>query len=233
MHQSLSGMVLIAALGVLVGCQSEPPETAQPAGEYGGYDYGDYYTDGEIAFLDQAQSNSAFDEGLSDIAFTTLDGQTTTLREHVGDHNAVLVVTRGNTSPICPYCSTQTSQYIRDYAEFQKRGTEVLLAYPVEAMEDRVKLDEFLADVRSRLQDPARSVPFPVLLDVELTAVDRLGIRRDLSKPATYIVDQDGHVRYAYVGSHWGDRPSVKAVLAELDKLPASPEKQAASAGDD
>jgi peroxiredoxin len=62
-------------------------------------------------------------------------------------------------------------------------------------------------------------VPFPVLLDVQLQAVDQLGIRKDLSKPATYIVDRTGEVRYAYVGNHLADRPSVQAVLQQLDQF--------------
>jgi hypothetical protein len=57
-----------------------------------------------------------------------------------------------------------------------------------------------------------------VLLDVELKGVDQLGIRKDLSKPATYIVDPAGNLRYAYVGEHIADRPSVAALLAEVGK---------------
>jgi peroxiredoxin len=57
------------------------------------------------------------------------------------------------------------------------------------------------------------------VLDVELKAVDQLGIRKDLSKPATYVIDKEGKLRYAYVGKTLADRPSVKAILAELDQI--------------
>lgn len=60
---------------------------------------------------------------------------------------------------------------------------------------------------------------FPVVLDVELKAVDRLGIRKDLSKPATYIIDRDGRVRFAYVGANIADRPGVDAIVAQLDQI--------------
>jgi peroxiredoxin len=60
---------------------------------------------------------------------------------------------------------------------------------------------------------------FPVVLDRNLAAVDRLGIRGAKAKPSTYILDRQGRVVYAYVGSGQADRPSVKAVLDQLDKL--------------
>jgi peroxiredoxin len=216
--------MLLAAVA-LCGCTGE--KKADPGYGYS-YDYG--YGQGEINFLDEAKANAQPDDGLTDVAFTGLDGKETRVRDFIGERDVVLVVTRGNTDPICPYCSTQTAHYIRDYDQFQQRGAEVLLVYPITEGKDREKLDGFLQDVRTRLGDASRQVPFPVLFDVELTAVDRLGIRKDLSKPATYIVDKTGTVRYAYVGAHWADRPSTAAVLAELDRT--TTDKQPVSADD-
>ena len=54
------------------------------------------------------------------------------------------------------------------------------------------------------------------MLDVELKAVDHLGIRKDLSKPATYILDKQGQTRFAYVGATLADRPSVQSMLEQL-----------------
>ena len=219
-RSAFSALQAICLCGLLSSCGQEAPAPA-PAG-YGGYGYGDPYGygTGEITFLDQAPANAAPETGFSELTFTSAEGVKSQLREHVGERAAVIVVTRGNTNPICPYCSTQTANYIRDYEEFRRRGAEVLLVYPIASFGDRDRLTAFLSDARTRLGDANRPVPFPVLFDVELAAVTQLGIRQDLSKPATYIVDRDGTVRYAYVGAHWGDRPSVKAVLAELDKLP-------------
>ena len=59
------------------------------------------------------------------------------------------------------------------------------------------------------------------MLDVELRAVDQLGIRADLSKPATYIVDKQGQVRFAYVGATIADRPSVQSMLEQLAAINA------------
>ena len=54
-------------------------------------------------------------------------------------------------------------------------------------------------------------------------AVELLGIRKDLSKPATYILDGEGRVRFAYVGNSLADRPSVKALLETAAAWSLSP----------
>lgn len=202
---------------LLTGCGREGPTPAPAAAPYDSYgDYG--YGTAEIKFLDAAPSNATTEVSLFDLSLTDMEGQAKQVRSLAGKHGAVVVVTRGNTNPICPYCSTQTAHYIRDYAEFQRRGVEVVVVYPIEGQADPMKLNGFLTNARQRIGDPQRPVPFPVLFDVDLSVVDQLGIRLDLSKPATYIVDAEGQVQYAYVGSHWGDRPAVAAVLAELDR---------------
>jgi peroxiredoxin len=181
--------------------------------------YSGYYTPGEIKFLDGVQSNAELDQGVAALGFINVDGQPVSLPELTRLKPVVLVITRGNTTPICPYCSTQTARLIADYSQFVQRGVEVVVVYPVAAATDVQQLDAFLANVRTLLGDPNRQVPFPVWFDIELKAVDQLGIRKDLSKPATYIIDHAGQVRFAYVGAHLADRPSNQALLAQIDQL--------------
>jgi len=212
--RTLIPLLLVLLVG---GCGREghpPPPSTDGYGGYGDYGYG-----GEIEFLEAAPANVTDVVGLFDLTLTNIAGESERVRELAGPNGAVVVVTRGNTNPICPYCSTQTSQYIRDYDQFLQRGVEVILVYPIEARADNSRLTAFLNDARGRLDDKQRPVPFPVLFDVELTAVDQLGIRQDLSKPATYIADSSGDVRYAYVGAHLADRPAVSAVIKTLDEL--------------
>ena len=64
-------------------------------------------------------------------------------------------------------------------------------------------------------------VPFVMLLDTDLNAVKTLGIEGDLAKPSTYILDKKGNAVFAFVGETTTDRPSVQALLAQLDKLNA------------
>jgi peroxiredoxin len=211
----------------LWGCGSaalEAPGTSAPAesasgGSSGYYDYYGSYGTAEITFLDDVQSNVTAGDEVGGLSFVDVDGKTTRLRDFVGSKSVVLVITRGNTNPICPYCTTQTSRLIANYAKFSERNAEVIVVYPIERPQDETRLADFLRATRDKLDDPEQPVPFPILLDVELVAVDRLGIRKDLSKPATYILDPRGKIRFAYVGADLADRPSVAAMLEQLDLI--------------
>ncbi|WP_197444065.1 peroxiredoxin family protein [Maioricimonas rarisocia] len=224
--------VLTALMLCAGGCSGEDPAPAPPAttdsdpanaaGDGNGYGYGgygSYYGAGEIKFLDEATTNASPQAELSELVFVDVDGNEQSVSKLAGDKHLVLVITRGNTTPICPYCSTQVARLIGRYDEIAKRDAEVVAVYPIETGEDGAKLDAFLENSRNRLDDPGLPIPFPVVLDVELQAVDRLGIRKDLSKPATYIVDKEGRVRFAYVGANIADRPGVDAILAQLDQI--------------
>ncbi len=210
---------MILLLGVATGCGDPTP--ADPYANTGADSapYGSYYGSGEITFVDDASSNSSLNAGLTSLSFIASTGEERMIRDLAPGRTLVVVVTRGNTVPICPYCSTQTAQLISNYEKFQALEAEVAVVYPIETGSDSERLNSFLDEVRTKLDDATSPVPFPVLLDVELKGVDQLGIRKDLSKPATYIVDSVGNVQYAYVGEHIGDRPSIQTMLTEVEKL--------------
>ena len=62
-------------------------------------------------------------------------------------------------------------------------------------------------------------MPYPVCLDQDCSTCSQLGIRGDLAKPSTFILNAKGEVVYAYVGRNTSDRPSIRGTLAELDRL--------------
>jgi peroxiredoxin len=132
--------------------------------------------------------------------------------------SVVLVVVRGMPeSPggvFCPYCLAQAGSLAAKYDEFKSRGAEVLLVFPGPGD----KAAEFAKQVQSQA-DGGKAMPYPVCVDKDCSACDRLGIRGDLAKPSTFILDPSGEVVYAYVGKSTSDRPSVKALLAELDRM--------------
>ena len=174
----------------------------------------------DIVFLDDVEAHDAPPTSLTELTFVDPAEGQVTLGQLQGDRNLVVVVTRGNTGAVCPYCSTQTSRLIANYGEFVERDTEVVVIYPIEQEEDASMLKPFLEVTRQHLGSASTDVPFPLVLDVGLQAVDELGLRDFLSKPATYILDRSGQVRFAYVGSNLADRPSVKALLEQVDALP-------------
>lgn len=204
---------------------STPPSTATNSYGYGGYGgYGDYgYVDpAKIEFKDQVTNQPAPMISLLDLVLTTVEGEPRTLRELQSDQNLIVVVTRGYSGAICPYCSTQTSRLIANFKEIQARHATVVVIHPLQHEGDRPRAPEFLARVNEINAAPKETAtPFPFVLDIGLKAVDALAIRKDLSKPATYILDQAGTVRFAYVGETLADRPSIKALLQQLDAINA------------
>ncbi|MBX3437154.1 MAG: peroxiredoxin family protein [Planctomycetaceae bacterium] len=202
--------------------QTQEAEKSPATSGYGDY-YGGYYGAGPITFADDVATNVSVGDEITRLTFTDIDGKETALSDYIGKKAVVLVITRGNTNPICPYCTTQTSRLIANYPKFADRNAEVLVVYPIEHSGDQSRLTAFIDASRKLLENPNQPVPFPILLDVELKAVDRLGIRKDLSKPATYIIDPEGHVRFAYVGADINDRPSIDAMLKQLDADGTSP----------
>jgi peroxiredoxin len=146
------------------------------------------------------------------------DGEKIELAEYMGEQNLVLIFSRGYFGSICPFCSTQMHALAEAYNEFDKRGARVAVVFPVSQPTDRERWKELEASILEQL--PAgSSVPFPILIDVELNAVDQLGIREELSKPSTFIIDQSKNLRYKYIGSDPADRPDVKTILKQLDGL--------------
>lgn len=181
----------------------------------------------DIKFRDEVSSgNTSVTSGQLELAFVDSQGRPVDLKQYRGKKNVVLVVTRGFNGYICPYCTAQTSRLIRNYDEFRKRDAEVLVVYPGPSQ----GVPEFVRAVQAQA---GAAIPFPLLLDEESRAVDQLQIRADLAKPSTYVLDRQGQVRFAYVGTTVVDRPSVKAVLKQLDALAADrpPAEESAESG--
>lgn len=211
--------VVILLLTLQLGCDS--PATNN---NYGG---------GEIGpFKDDAAANTdvATLEDFAGLQFVDLQGQPTDLAKYRGEKNVVLVITRGLTSTldpnakgqaggICLFCAAQTSRIAANYAEFTKRNAEVVIVFPVVKASHQSRVVDFQAAVKSADSGKTKEFPMPLVFDPELKVVDKLGIRKDLSKPATYILDPKGQVQYAYVGATLADRPSVKAMLDQLDEM--------------
>ena len=216
---------VLVAWAICSGCNSQAPPVPA-ANQYALPPSNDPYRNpyntgsGGIEFKDSVASQAAPATDFASVPLSLKAGGTATLSELAAGRNLVVVFARGYSGSICPYCSSQTAGLISNYEELKSRNAEVVVIYPLEAEKDTPRRAEFMGKVNelnaaSRDQEP----PFPFVLDVGLKAVDVLGIRKDLSKPATFILDTEGAVRFAYVGESLADRPSVKAILSQLDQL--------------
>jgi peroxiredoxin len=222
---STSRLTPIFALGLLLlpACGSSDSTPSGRSMPYGGaYNYGSY-GNGDPAneqFKDDVQTNNTPKKPLQELSFVNLKGEEVPLKSYLGVKNLVLVVTRGQVGgTLCPYCSTQTSRLISNYKEITKRDAEVIVVFPVEWNSKAPQYDSFRQAAKEKIKTDPSAAPFPMLLDLELNAVKSLDIQKNLAKPATYILDKKGQVRFAYVGETLIDRPSMKAILKQLDEL--------------
>jgi peroxiredoxin len=198
---------LFALAAALLGCDKPAPEVPR-------IDYSHSAAYGAAEFKDDAPANAAPAD--FPLSFVDSEGRPIDLAQYRGKKRVVLVVLRGMPqSPggvFCPSCLAQAGSLMANRDEFARRSVEVLVLFPGPA--DRV--GEFVQTARLRTPgEPALS--FRLLLDEECQKCQQLGIRDNLARPATYVLDTKGRVTYAYVGETSTDRPSVTAVLAQLD----------------
>ncbi len=172
------------------------------------------------AFHDKDSNKSVKGDELP-LKFLDMDGKQVDIAAYRGKSNVVLVVVKGMPQfpggVFCPGCLAQVNALTANYADFKSRDAEILMVFP--GASD--KLPQFLSNAKVDGTNGNPKVPFSLLLDTDLKAVESLGIRGDLAKPSTYILDKKGNAVYAFVGETTTDRPSVKALLTQLDKLNA------------
>lgn len=208
------GACAIAA-ALCVGCSQE--EDFGSTNPYGDLD------PATLVFPDVEKSNVDPKEDLFSLPFVDHTGKPVELKKFLGVKNVCLVMMRGFPGFVCPGCTAQTSRLIRNEKEFQARECEVLIVFPgpKDHLVDFVQAAQSYAD--------GKKLPFPLLLDENFSAVDKLGIRGELAKPSTYILDKKGRIRFAYVGASLTDRPSLKAMLRELDDVVKTEKEEAAA----
>lgn len=165
----------------------------------------------DVIFKDSVESNIDAPAGLDGLVFLDTAGKRVALREYLGTKNVVLVFTEGFAGGmLCPFCKTQTSRLVANYDKFANLDTEILVVYPG----TRDHLDEFVAAATTSEKADVDRIPFPLVLDEELSAVGFFNIASNLAHPSTFIIDKNGDVRLAYVGADMSaDRPSINAML--------------------
>ncbi len=143
--------------------------------------------------------------------FVNSNGEIIHLRESLPNKKILLVILRGFAGSVCLVCSSQTIALSKNIDKFREKNTEVVLVYPgkMEA------IPHFIASVQSMEEDT--ELPFPILLDVSLGLVNSFKISGSLAKPTSILIDENDIIRYAYVGKHPGDRPTIENLLQIID----------------
>ena len=102
--------------------------------------------------------------------------------------------------------------------EFEKKGAQVLAVDPHESYRVR----HMLRSVGFKADD----VAYPILADTAGTVSATYGVAFQMNvhtewsnRPATFIIDREGVIRYERRAKTFDDRPKPAELLQELDKL--------------
>lgn len=169
----------------------------------------------QVSFRDVERSQVITIDDFTSLRFSTSEGTKSSIAELSDARFTVLVITRGWSENLCLYCIAQTAQWAGKQQELKKLDSKLLLVFPVATHNDADKLEL----LHQRVKQDGADIDFPTLLDLDLESVNQLGIQAQLSKPATYIIDREGKVRFAYVGQSIADRPTVDSVISQLEIL--------------
>ncbi|MGD9854197.1 MAG: redoxin domain-containing protein [Planctomycetaceae bacterium] len=178
--------------------------------------------------LDESTFNTvAVGRPAGDFTLRDTDGNPWTLSDYRGKKHVVLIWIFADW---CPVCHGEFHELLEMQPEFADAQVEVVTIQCHEPYRCRVMVGQELVpqywfakqqapQVRYRqglwwrhLSDPAGAVGAtygvqPLAFSVHSEYINR---------PATVIVDKDGVVRFAYYGTYWGDRPTIRQTLNML-----------------
>ncbi|MET7798687.1 peroxiredoxin-like family protein [Streptomyces decoyicus] len=162
----------------------------------------------------------------------TATGATVTLDALLSAGPVVLTFYRG---AWCPYCNLALRALQQQHADITARGAQLVAISP-QIPDESLTLTEKHAlafDVLSDLgSDTAKQYGLSFDLPDDLAAVyDSFGFElqrvngghpRTLPIPATYVIDRDGTIRWAFVDTDYTARAEPSDILAALDALPSA-----------
>ena len=170
----------------------------------------------DMKFKDNVKTNADAPKSVAELVFTGKDGSKIKLSDYNGKKHVILVFTEGFNGMLCPFCQTQTSRLVANYEKFEQRDCEIIVVYPGPTEH----VDEFVEAALKTEKKQVDKLPFPIVLDQEFQATNYFDIHSKHAHPSTYLIDKNGGVQFAYVGSDMtADRLSVKALLKKLDEL--------------
>jgi len=170
--------------------------------------------EGPLTGPEKGNASRFLGKALPQSRFIGPNGAVFDLNDYKGKKNVLLVFMRGFAGQVCIACSAQTAVLARTMDQFQKRDTQIIVVYPGPPS----SVTAFLQAVKDL--EVSFNLPFPVLLDINLSAVKKYQIEGKLAKPTALVIDKKGLVQYAYSGKKYDDRPPINTLLQAIDHLP-------------
>lgn len=135
-----------------------------------------------------------------------------TLSSQKGKSGVVLMFSRGWVGYQCPHCVRQAAGARSAVDQMKDAGFTLVSVYP--GSQEHAK--DFLAT--AKLQESPKN---PLLVDAKMQAAYAYNVVTDNRKgvkPATFVIDKNGVVRWFYVGKSASDRPDMETILTEVEK---------------
>lgn len=170
---------------------------------------------GVLPFALNAADPPKVGEKAPDFTLKTLDDQAVRLSELTAKETVVLVVLRGWPGYQCPACDRQVQDYIAAASTFSDARSRVVFVYPGPADGLKAHAKEFL-----ELKDEQWPKDFLYVLDPDYTMINAYHLRwnapRETAYPSTFVIDQEGTVRFAKISRSHGDRTKAADVRERL-----------------
>jgi peroxiredoxin len=155
-------------------------------------------------------------ERAPDFLARTLMDEEVSLHSLISGRKALLIFYRGGW---CPFCNQQLAAISKDHVRFREAGA-VIIAVSSEEVQKGKELLQKLA------------LPYSLLSDTGFEGIDRYGVRDpnpserlkargvlSYSRPAVFVIDEEGIIRYGYVGKNPQDRPKNEELFRVLSEI--------------
>ncbi len=166
----------------------------------------------------------AIGEAAPSFALPDTDGRTWDLEDSIGDDEWTVLI--WVFADWCPVCHREFDELIELREEFQEEDINVATIECHGRYRGRVMVGQELEPAywfaeESFIESYAEQIWWPHLLDRAGAVGAKYGVdpmayavhAEYINRPATIIIDPTGTVRFAYYGTFWGDRPSIKETL--------------------
>ena len=171
---------------------------------------------GRLRSLQGTETSDIVGEQAPDFLARTLMGEEVSLHSLLGGRKALLIFYRGGW---WPFCNQQLAAISKDHLRFKEAGATIIAVSSEEVQKGKELLQKL-------------ALPYLLLSDTRFEGIDRYGVRDPnpsehlkargvlfYSRPAAFIIDEKGIIRYGYVGKNPQDRPKNEELLRVLSEI--------------
>ena len=150
------------------------------------------------------------------------DGNSHTLADLRGEWTVLIWVF----ADWCPVCHGEFNDVIEMREQFESAGVNVLTIETHDTYRGRVMVGKeidpkYWFSEASFQEEYVEKIWWPHLLDRAGAVGAQYGVDpmafavhgEYINRPSTFVIDPDGNIRLAYIGTFWGDRPSIEQTL--------------------